>query len=191
MRILVIVHQFPPKESAGTEVYAYKLAKGLQERGHDLAVYTTQRYADRQQYELNRREYDGLPVFEVVNNHEFGHFRGTYKDERMEERLRDVLDEFEPDVVHVQHLHLHSIDYVSIIKDRGIPVLYTLAEYLNICSRTSARSARRGSGRLLWASRRRRLRTFLRPWRSSPRRRSRECTSRPTSRSPSSASSAR
>ena len=135
MRILVIVHQFPPKESAGTEVYAYKLAKGLQERGHDLTVYTTQSYPDREQYGVGRHDYDGLPVIEVVNNHEFGHFRGTYKDERMEAHLRDVLDEVKPDVVHIQHLHLHSIDYVSIIKDRGIPILYTLAEYLNICPR--------------------------------------------------------
>jgi glycosyltransferase involved in cell wall biosynthesis len=136
MKILVIVHQFPPKESAGTEVYAYKLAKGLQNRGHDMTVFYTQRYPGRAQYDVNRGEFDGLSYYEVVNNHEFsGRFRGIYKDERMEEHLRHVLDEVQPDAVHIQHLHLHSIDYVGIIKSRGIPVLYTLAEYLNICPR--------------------------------------------------------
>lgn len=135
MKILVIVHVFPPKQSAGTEVYTYKLAKALQERGHDLCIYYTERDPDCPQYELRRGAYDGLPYFAVVHNHDFEHFRGTYKDERMEEHLRMVLDEIRPDVVHVQHLHLHSIDYIGIIKERGIPIVYTLAEYLNICLR--------------------------------------------------------
>ena len=135
MKILVIVHQFPPLESAGTEVYAWKLAKALQERGHELAIYYTQRSADKQQYTLRRGTFDGLSVFEVVNNHEFGTFRGTWKDARMEAHLQTVLDETRPDVVHIQHLHLHSVDYVKLIKERGIPVAYTLAEYLNICPR--------------------------------------------------------
>ena len=135
MKILVIVHQFPPKESAGTEVYAWKLAKALQERGHDLSVYYTQRHQDLPQYQMLRGTYDSLETFEVVNNHEFGTFRGTYHDEDMEKHLRTVLDEVKPDIVHIQHLHLHSIDYIGIIKESGIPVVYTLAEYLNICPR--------------------------------------------------------
>jgi glycosyltransferase involved in cell wall biosynthesis len=135
VKILVIVHQFPPLESAGTEVYAWKLAKALAERGHELTVYHTQRYADRPQYQLRRGTFDGLAIYEVVNNHEFGTFRGTWKDLAMEQHLRTVLDEVRPDVVHIQHLHLHSIDYVGILKEHGLPVVYTLAEYLNICPR--------------------------------------------------------
>jgi len=135
VKILVIVHQFLPRESAGTEVYTWKLAKALQARGHDLAVYYTQSYADRPQYQLRRGTFDGLKTFEVVNNHEFRSLRDTWKDERMEEHLKTVLDEYPPDVVHIQHLHLHSVDYVGILKERGLPVVYTLAEYLNICPR--------------------------------------------------------
>jgi glycosyltransferase involved in cell wall biosynthesis len=135
VKILVIVHQFPPQESAGTEVYAWKLAKELQRRGHVLTVYYTQRDPERKQYSLRRGSFDGLPFFEVVNNHEFTTFRSTWKDARMEEHLASILEEVQPDVVHVQHLHLHSIGYLERIHARRIPIVYTLAEYLNICPR--------------------------------------------------------
>jgi glycosyltransferase involved in cell wall biosynthesis len=136
VRILVIVHQFLPRDSAGTEVYTYKLAKALQARGHELCVYHTHRDPDRPQHELTRGEHDGLPVRSAVHNHWFGDFRGVYKNERMEENLVRVLDEFRPDLVHVQHLHLHSIGYLDIIADRGIPIVFTLAEYLLLCLRS-------------------------------------------------------
>jgi len=135
MRILVVVHQFLPRDSAGTEVYTHKLAKALQARGHELCVYHTARDPARPQYELRRGEFDGLRIFEVVHNHAFPDFRSVYKDERMEAHLATVLDEFRPDVVHIQHLHLHSIGYPALLKARGLPIVFTLAEYLLICLR--------------------------------------------------------
>ncbi|MFQ5505738.1 MAG: glycosyltransferase family 4 protein [Planctomycetota bacterium] len=135
MKMLVVVHWFPPLETAGTEVYTFNLAKALQARGNEVHVYYTQRRADRPQYEMTRGTHEGLPVFEVVHNLEYDSFRNVYKNEVMEAHLRNVLDEVRPDVVCVQHLHFHSIGYIGIIKERGIPIIYTLAEYLNICLR--------------------------------------------------------
>lgn len=136
LRILVVVHQFLPRNSAGTEVYTHQLAKALQARGHELWVYYTVRDPARPQYALRRGTYDGIPFFEVVHNHEFPDFRSVYKDERMEEHLRTVLDQVSPELVHVQHLHCHSIGYPGILKERGLPIVFTLAEYLLICLRS-------------------------------------------------------
>jgi glycosyltransferase involved in cell wall biosynthesis len=136
LRILVVVHQFLPADSAGTEVYAYTLAKALRLRGHELFLYYTTRDPARPQYALRRGTYDGLPFHEVVHNHAFPDFRSVYKDAAMEAHLRTVLDETRPDVVHVQHLHLHSIGYLGICKQRGLPIVFTLAEYLLICLRS-------------------------------------------------------
>jgi glycosyltransferase involved in cell wall biosynthesis len=65
VRILVIVHLFPPQNMGGTEVYAYKLAKALQARGHDVHVFYTSQAKGRANYELVRGVYDGLPCFEA------------------------------------------------------------------------------------------------------------------------------
>ena len=39
LRVCIISKQFPPGVG-GEETYAYELAKGLAERGHDVDVYT-------------------------------------------------------------------------------------------------------------------------------------------------------
>ncbi len=135
MRILVVVHLFPPKDSAGTEVYTRNLSHEFKRRGNEVFVYHTERDPDRPQYELTRVENDGLPTFRAIHNYRFQTFRDTYWDERMEENFREILAEVKPDVVHCQHLHLHSMGYLTILEELNIPVIYTLAEYLLLCPR--------------------------------------------------------
>ncbi len=135
MRILFVVHQFLPRHAAGTEIYTYHLARGLAARGHDAHLFFTELRPEREQYELTRGEYGGLSYHEAVHNHAFASFRHTYRDERMEELFARVLDEVRPDVCHLQHLHLHSIGYVDMLDARGIPIVYTLHEYMLMCLR--------------------------------------------------------
>ena len=135
MKILVIVHQFLPKHGAGSEYYTYYLAKELQKRGHDVHLYFTEIDHDRPHADLRTGEYDGLPFHEAVNNHKFPGFRYTYKDEEAEKNLERVLDEVQPEIVYVQHLHLHSIGYLEILKARGLKIVFTLHEYITMCHR--------------------------------------------------------
>ncbi|MEZ5988832.1 MAG: glycosyltransferase family 4 protein [Planctomycetota bacterium] len=135
MRIQFVVHQFLPRHAAGTEIYTYHLARELGRRGHEVSIYTTEIRPDRPQYELRRTEHDGLPIWEAVHNHAFPSFRRTYLDRRQEENFARVLDETRPDLVHFQHLHLHSIGYVDVARARGLPIVYTLHEYILMCLR--------------------------------------------------------
>ena len=135
MRILMIGHEFLPRHGGGTEHYTYYLAKELQRRGHELHLYITELADGRPHAELTRGSFDGLDFHQAVNNHKFKTFRHTYKDAAMEANLRVVLDEWPPDIVHVQHLHLHSIGYIDVLKERGLKVVYTLHEYITMCLR--------------------------------------------------------
>ena len=135
MIVLIIVHQFLPKHAAGSEYYTYYLAKELQKLGHDVHLYFTEIDHDRPHADMRTGEYDGLPFFEAVNNHKFPSFRHTYKDEVMEANLVSVLDTVKPDIVHIQHLHLHSIGYIDILKERDLKVVFTLHEYILMCHR--------------------------------------------------------
>ena len=134
MKILYIVHQLlPPKHVAGTEIYTINLAREMQARGHQVHLYFTESYADREQYELATGSYRGIPYFEAVHNYEYENFTATWRDPRMEKLCRQVLDRVKPDLVHIQHLHLHSIGYIDLIAKRGTPLVYTLHEYLLMC----------------------------------------------------------
>ena len=135
MRILFVVHQFLPRHVAGTEIYTFHLAKELQRRGHSVHLFFTEFYEDREQYRLSRGGYEGLPYFEAVHNHYFASFRRTYQDSDMERLFCEVLDEVRPEIVHLQHLHLHSIGYIDILEERDLPVVYTLHEFMLMCLR--------------------------------------------------------
>lgn len=133
MRILYVVHQFLPRHIAGTEIYTNNLARGIQGRGHDVAVFTTEAYHGESQATLREKDLDGLRVFEAVHNNVFPSFEGSYLDAEKESQFQQVLDEFAPDVVHFQHLHQHSIRNIRIAKDRGLRVAYTLHEFSLLC----------------------------------------------------------
>ncbi|HHI80759.1 MAG TPA: glycosyltransferase [Planctomycetes bacterium] len=135
MNILLVVHQFLPRHAAGTEIYSFYLGRELARRGHEVSFYVTEFDGDRPQYELKKKSYEGLPVWEAVHNHHFPTFESHYKDEKQEENLLRVLEETRPDIVHLEHLHFHSIGYIDLLKERGIPIAYTLHEYILMCPR--------------------------------------------------------
>jgi glycosyltransferase involved in cell wall biosynthesis len=133
MKILMVAHQFLPRHLAGSEIYTYRLAKAMQARGHDVVLFFTEIRLDRDQYTLSRGIYDGIPYFEAVHNHRFDSFAHTYRDPDMERLFTQVLEATAPDVVHIQHLHLHSIGDIDIASARGVAIVYTLHEYILLC----------------------------------------------------------
>jgi len=133
MNILMVVHQFLPRHVAGSEIYTYRLAQALRERGHRVQLFFTEIRPDRPQYELSRGEFEGIPYFEAVHNRVFASLGQLYRDPQMEQLFERVLDQVTPDIVHVQHLHLHSIGYIDLARRRRLPLLYTLHEYMLMC----------------------------------------------------------
>src|SRR5436190_13011065 len=65
----------------------------------------------------------------------FPDFRSTYLDARMEERFEEALDAFRPDVVHVQHTKFFGVGILERAAERGIPIVFTLHEYMLLCAR--------------------------------------------------------
>ena len=139
MRILYVSHDFLPRHPAGTEIYTWQLAKRVQERGHEVHVFTTEKDVGRPHLRLDRREWDGLPVHELVNNLFYGEFPETWDWHPAVEAFARLLDELRPDVVHVMHLLYLSIGCVEEAARRGIPVVYTLHDYWLQCARFGQR----------------------------------------------------
>ena len=126
LRVLYVLHQFLPRHVAGTEVCTFNLAREMKARGHRVAIMTCEAHHDRPPFEYSRREQDGLPVHEVVHNYRWSSFEETYDSPRADALFERVLDEETPDVVHIQHLHYFSANFITIAHRRGIPVVYTL-----------------------------------------------------------------
>jgi glycosyltransferase involved in cell wall biosynthesis len=134
LRILVVVHDFLPRHAAGTEIYTYKLLKELQPK-HDVQLLFCEARHEQPRYTVSRGEFDGLPYVEVVHNYQWESFEETYRDPKMDAIFETVLDDFRPDIVHIQHLHYFSMNFVPLAKARHLPVVYTLHEFMLLCAR--------------------------------------------------------
>jgi GT2 family glycosyltransferase/glycosyltransferase involved in cell wall biosynthesis len=137
MRILQVVHGFPPAANAGTEVYVRNLAHALAQRtGDEVRVFT--RDADPYRVELSVRERADGPVRVTAVNNTFQScvsFEDSYAHAGLERVAAAFLDEWRPDVVHVQHLTCLSTGIPRQAAGRGIPIVMTLNDYWLICHR--------------------------------------------------------
>ena len=135
MRILLVSHDFLPAHPLGTELYTAELGARLRAHGHQVELFTTEKDVSRPHLELTRREWDGMVVHELINNHFYEGFTETWDWPPAVEAFLRVVDAFNPDLVHVNHLLYLSIGIVERAHARGIPVVYTLHDFWLTCAR--------------------------------------------------------
>lgn len=132
MRVLQVAHALPPATYGGTELYTRDLAAALADRGHAVGV-AAPRGADA--------EIPGVETFDLPDP---GGETAPAVGERpldavdrpaTDERVDDLLAEFDPDVVHCQHLKHLSAGVPSACADCGVACVLTLHDFWTICHR--------------------------------------------------------
>ena len=140
LRVLYVVHGFPPDTWAGTEVYTLELALEIQRRGHDVAVMSrvpaaTGTEPPRADFSVERQDFRGLPVWRMTYGLGQQQLRDSYQLPGAESAFRDVLDQVKPDVVHFQHLIHLSAGLPLICRELGVPTVMTVNDYWALCAR--------------------------------------------------------
>ncbi|MCA1560226.1 MAG: glycosyltransferase [Acidobacteria bacterium] len=132
LRILHALHDFLPRHRAGSEIYAFELARE-QSRRHDVFVAAAEYDPATPHGTLRWRAFEGLPVIEIVNNWEFQRFDESYRSARINRQLGHVLDAVRPDVLHIHNLLNLSFDLPRLARERGIASVATLHDYTLVC----------------------------------------------------------
>jgi glycosyltransferase involved in cell wall biosynthesis len=139
VKVLLAAHAFPPRSTAGVEVYTLRLARALAQLGHQVRVLAATHDLASPPYAVRRRRHEGVEVTEVVNLHQDGTLRSTYQDAAVDRVVAAVLDEFEPEVLHLQHLLNLSAGIPPLARRAGVPVVLTLHDYWLSCPRDGLR----------------------------------------------------
>lgn len=136
LKILMVVHGFPPDSWAGVEVLSLTLARGLRARGHEVVFFVrtpgTPEEHDRTLYE---GEFDGFKVHRFVNHLAFSGVDETYKCADAEAAFDQVVEAERPDVVHVQHMIHLSTGIIDRCRVHGVPSVATLSDFWARCPR--------------------------------------------------------
>ena len=133
MKILKVIHGYPMRYNAGSEVYTQALCQELAGR-HEVHVFTREEdpFAPDFRMRIERDpEHAGITLH-VVNN---PRNRDRYREPGIDRRFAEVLDRIGPDVVHVGHLNHLSSALPFEAASRSIPVVHTLHDYWTMCPR--------------------------------------------------------
>ena len=136
MRILQVVHAFPPREWAGTELVTLHLGQALRARGHHVTVLTCIRDPEAEEFSLSEEERDGLHVVQVVNNYtRTSTFRLGYDNPFFDDLFTWLLDRLRPEIVHFQHLVHLSVSLLPLTAALGHPIVLSLHDFFFPCHR--------------------------------------------------------
>jgi glycosyltransferase involved in cell wall biosynthesis len=139
VRVLLTAHAFPPRSTAGVEVYTLRLARALRDRGHEVLVLAAAHDLAAEPCSTSRRRHEGVDVVEVVNVHHRGTLEATYDDPGIDAAATKVLESFRPHAVHAQHLLNLSVGVMAAARRAGATTLLTLHDYWLSCPRDGLR----------------------------------------------------
>lgn len=140
--MLLVVHQFLPKHSYGTEVLTRDTGLEMLKRGHEVHVLTTDPTSQGKSIDLHSEDYDyrGLKVHAVELpkwKSALEMFRGEYDDRRVAEHVRRYVNRVRPDVVHMFHLSRLSTSVIEVFRELDVPVVFTSTDFWAICARST------------------------------------------------------
>ena len=131
MRLIQVVHGWPPEKLGGTGLYVDALSRALQQAGHELKIVapgppglggcSSVQTADLSGWALTQR-----PALS---------WAGGWRRSGGLRTWRRLLSSFRPDVVHVHHLSGLPLGLVRATQAMGIPVALTLHDYWIPCHR--------------------------------------------------------
>jgi glycosyltransferase involved in cell wall biosynthesis/MoaA/NifB/PqqE/SkfB family radical SAM enzyme len=133
MRVLQVIHGYPPRYNAGSEVYTQTLAHGLAGR-HEIHVFSREENPFAPDYAI-RRERDADDPRVALHLVNMPRSRDRYRHAGVDQRFAEVLDTVRPDVVHVGHLNHLSTSLLVEAAGRAIPIVFTLHDYWLMCPR--------------------------------------------------------
>jgi glycosyltransferase involved in cell wall biosynthesis/MoaA/NifB/PqqE/SkfB family radical SAM enzyme len=133
MRLVHVIHGYPPRYNAGSEVYTQNLCRALASR-HEVHVFTREEDPFRPDFAIRTEAdaHDSRVALHVVN---VARSRDRYRHVGVDQRFAEVLDRVCPDVVHVGHLNHLSTSLIREASARQIPLVFTLHDFWLACPR--------------------------------------------------------
>ena len=133
MRILKVIHGFPPDYMAGSEIYSYHLVKELIKQDIETFVFTRVENEFDDNYKIYNEKFEGINLQRVNKPKRDYLYEDKFYDENIDKIFKRYLLEVKPNIVHFGHLSHLSTNLIKIVKEQNIPVVYTIHDFWLFC----------------------------------------------------------
>lgn len=132
MKIIQIVHSYPPFSAGGTEIYAQSLSNELCRRNQIMVVFSKPgENADDHSPGVHAGSKNS--IIKSLQRKIPENFVSTYSRPETDTELLAVIKDFSPDLVHIHHLMHLSVSFMDALVANNIPVVFTLHDYWYLC----------------------------------------------------------
>ena len=140
-KLLFVCHDFPPYKFAGAQLYAYYLAKSLQNMDYQVdifyPVYESQREIsyEKELFSIHKKHYNGLDVYEITVPDQYRTSNDEFDNVDIQNAFYKFLKNSDYDIVHYHLLFRLSARLPLVTKELGIKTVATLHDYWLMCVR--------------------------------------------------------
>jgi glycosyltransferase involved in cell wall biosynthesis len=131
MKILKIIHGYPPQYNAGSEVYSQSICDELCKE-NEVFVFTREENPYQPDFSIRKENAKNNLTLFYVN---MAQGKDGFKHKVIDEKLSEIVAEIRPDVAHVGHLNHLSTGIVKVLKEMKIPIVFTLHDFWLMCPR--------------------------------------------------------
>ncbi|NCC37719.1 MAG: glycosyl transferase family 1, partial [Chloroflexia bacterium] len=137
MKVLLAVHHFPPRYSAGAELYTFRLARWLIAHGHQAEVVCIETLDEARPagVEAIQDSYEEVPVWRLHLGLRKAPSDWSYANPMVAAWVKDYLKVWQPDLLHLQSGYLIGAGVLEAAHQCGVPSIVTLHDYWFLCPR--------------------------------------------------------
>lgn len=139
MKILICCNAYPPKFIGGAELIAHYQGTALRDAGHEVRVFAGENTSARQRHAVADDVYDGMHVRRIgLSAQDFSPGYASFSHPVVERRFVELLQEWQPDVVHFHNLIGLSVTIVHLAHEAGAKTVVTLHDHWGFCFKNTA-----------------------------------------------------
>ncbi len=139
MKILIAAHHFPPKHIGGAELRAFRTARALQTRGHQVRVICVERIDDGPIGDVSWQDelYEGIQVRRLSFNLSASPdpFLWQYDNPWIGNHLQAYFKNEKPDIFHLFSGYLMSASPLRAARQAGVLCVVSLTDFWFLCPR--------------------------------------------------------
>lgn len=150
MKLLLAVHHYPPRYTAGAELYTHRLARWLIAHGHEVEVVCVEELNGDRPAALTARldHHEGVPVWRLSLGMAGAPFSWSYDHPLINAWLAEHLAQRRPHLLHLHSGYLLGAGVLETAALANLPAVVTLHDYWFLCPRITLL---RGDGSLCQA----------------------------------------
>jgi glycosyltransferase involved in cell wall biosynthesis len=131
MKILKIIHGYPPLYNAGSEVYSQSICNELSKE-HNVFIFTREENPYEKDFQLRTSKLNDKLTIHLINKRID---KDNYKNKNIDHKFSSILKEIKPNVAHIGHLNHLSTGIVNELNKQNIPIVFTLHDFWLMCPR--------------------------------------------------------